>query len=180
MITDKAIKEQVFRRDGSGTGAGMSPKVDWKELDAVLFDLDGVVTNTAKVHARAWKKTFDDYLRERAIRRDGIFHHFDLEKDYKRYVDGKPRNDGVADFLQSRDIYLPAGEEGDGPDKETICSLGNRKNKYFCKAIRKYGVEAYSSSIYFIRRLKSIGRKVAIVTSSQNCDEVLEAAGIAD
>lgn len=180
MVDGKDMNEQtaVGRIPDAVTDA--ERQVDWGRLDAVLVDLDGVVTETAKVHARAWKRTFDDYLREHAARRGGAYHPFDLGKDYKIYVDGKPRYDGVASFLQSREIYLPRGEESDQPDKETICGLGNRKNEHYQASIREYGVEVYSSSIAFIRCVRSIGRKIAVVTSSRNCDEVLEAAGIAD
>lgn len=146
----------------------------------MLVDLDGVITETATVHAQAWNMTFDEYLRERAARSGGTHKPFDLKHDYERYVDGKPRIDGVASFLQSRSIYLPPGGESDPPDKETICGLGNRKNQLFLEAIRQQGVQAYQSSIEFIRRVKSRGLRVAVVTSSRNCQEVLAAAGIGD
>ena len=180
MDTDKKVTGQDIGARAAPSDADAQPAVDWDALDAVLVDLDGVVTQTARVHARAWKKAFDDYLRERAARRGGAFHPFDLEKDYKAYVDGKPRLSGVASFLQSRDIFLPPGEDTDPPDKETVCGLGNRKNKFYLQLLRERGVDVYSSSISFIRRVKSTGRKVAVVTSSRNCDAVLEAAGIAD
>ena len=150
------------------------------QLDAILMDLDGVITETAKIHAQAWKRMFDKYLRERAARLGGTYEPFDLERDYKTYVDGKPRYDGMASFLRSRGIYLPPGEESDPPHKETICGLGNRKNKRFLDAIRQRGVEVYQTSIDFIRRVKSRGLRVAVVTSSRNCREVLEAVGISD
>lgn len=149
-------------------------------FDAMLVDLDGVITETATIHAQAWKMTFDEYLRERAARLDGTYEAFDLEHDYKTYVDGKPRYDGVASFLQSRSICLPPGEESDPPDKKTICGLGNRKNQLFLEAIRQCGVDAYRTSVEFIRRAKSRGLRVAVVTSSRNCREILEAAGISD
>ena len=180
MDTDKKVTGQDISARAATSDADAQPAVDWDALDAVLVDLDGVVTQTARVHARAWKKAFDDYLRERAARRGGAFHPFDLEKDYKAYVDGKPRLSGVASFLQSRDIFLPPGEDTDPPDKETVCGLGNRKNKFYLQLLRERGVDVYSSSIAFIWRVKSTGRKVAVVTSSRNCDAVLEAAGIAD
>jgi len=151
-----------------------------QNFDAILVDLDGVVTETAKIHADAWKRTFDDYLRERVARLDGTFHPFDLKNDYKKYVDGKPRYDGVASFLQSRNIYLPPGEGGDLPDKETVCGLGNRKNQRFLETIRQRGVDAYQTSVDFLRRVRSRGLRLAVVTSSRNCSEVLEAAGISD
>ncbi len=150
------------------------------ELDGVLVDLDGVVTETAKVHAEAWKAMFDEFLSERAARLEGTDVPFDLKQDYVRYVDGKPRYDGVASFLQSRSIRLPPGEEDDAPDKETICGLGNRKNQLFLQAIRQDGVRTYQTSIEFIKGVKSHGLKVAVVTSSRNCREILEAAGLGD
>ncbi len=168
--------QEAFQPDKPERRASIDPG----DLDAILFDLDGVVTETAKTHAQAWKATFDEYLRERAARVGGSYEPFDLLQDYERYVDGKPRYDGVASFLQSRDIYLPPGEDDDPPDKETIRGLGNRKNQLFQEAIRSHGVEVYRSSIDFIRRAKSRRLKVAVVTSSRNCREVLEATGIGD
>ena len=162
---------------GSATNAYC---LDIRKLDAILADLDGVVTETAKIHAEAWKRMFDDYLRERVVRFDGTFHPFDLENDYKKYVDGKPRYDGVASFLQSRNIYLPPGKEDDPPDKETVCGLGNRKNQRFLETIRQRGVDAYQTSIDFLRRVRSRGLRLAVVTSSRNCSEILQATGIGD
>lgn len=158
--------------------AGASTSIDRERLDAVLLDLDGVVTETAKIHAQAWKSMFDEYLRGRAARLDGRYEPFDLVQDYKRYVDGKPRYDGVASFLQSRGICLPYGAENDPPNRETICGLGSRKTQLFLDAIRRHGVQVYETSIDFIRRAKNRGLRVAVVTSSRNCNEVLEAAGI--
>lgn len=156
------------------------PSLNIVEIDAVLLDLDGVVTKTAKVHAQAWKQTFDEFLSERAVRVGGHFEPFTIEHDYKTYVDGKPRYDGVASFLESRNICLPFGARNDPPDKETICGLGNRKTRRFLDAIRRNGVEVYDGTIDFIGRVKSSGLTVAVVTSSRNCSEVLDAAGIGD
>jgi trehalose 6-phosphate phosphatase len=164
----------------SAAGVTNAYNLDLRKLDAILVDLDGVVTETAKIHAEAWKRMFDDYLRERVVRLDGTFHPFDLDKDYKKYVDGKPRYDGVASFLQSRNIYLPTGEESDLPSKETVCGLGNRKNQRFLETIRQRGVNAYQTSIDFLRCVKSRGLPLAVVTSSRNCREILLAAGIGD
>ena len=172
--------EASFRLLGSAGDPGRRVAIDPGALDAILFDLDGVVTETAKTHALSWKATFDEYLRERAARVGGIYEPFDLAQDYDRYVDGKPRYDGVASFLQSRDIYLPPGGDGDPPDKETIGGLGNRKNQLFLEAIRRGGVEIYRSSIDFIRQAKSHRLRIAVVSSSRNCSEVLKAAGIGD
>lgn len=180
MISSATYKAKTRSKQALvNTGSGKH-SIDLRELDAALFDLDGVVTETAKVHAAAWKAMFDDYLEERASRLGGPFHPFDLEKDYPRYVDGKPRYDGVASFLRSRDIYLPPGKESDPPREETVCGLGNWKNKRFLEAIRRDGVSLYDSSVHFVRRVKKRGLKVAVVSSSRNCTEILQAAGLAD
>jgi alpha,alpha-trehalase len=149
-----------------------------EDLDGILLDLDGVVTETAQIHAEAWKTMFDVYLRERATRNGGAFEPFDANHDYRKFVDGKPRYDGVASFLQSRGIDLPLGEESDPPEKETVCGLGTRKNRLFLDAIRRRGVKVYRTSIEFIKRAKSHGFKIAVVTASRNGREVLEAAGL--
>lgn len=161
-------------------GAKRKPPVQIKGIDAVLLDLDGVVTETASVHAETWKRIFDEYLKERAARLHGAFEPFDIADDYKRYVDGKPRLDGVASFLQSRGIRLPLGDPNDSPDKETIWGLGNRKNRLYLAAIRKNGVNVYPTSLEFIKKAKSLGLKIAVVTASRNCTEVLKSAGLED
>jgi alpha,alpha-trehalase len=148
------------------------------EYGAWLFDLDGVITDTASVHAAAWKKTFDRYLREVSEREGKPFEPFEINPDYFRYVDGKPRYDGVDSFLRSRGIALGWGDPNDPPGSETVCGLGNSKNAMFNEVLRFRGVQVFGSSVALIRRLRSMGRRVAIVTSSKNCDAVLEAAGI--
>ncbi|MFQ5846975.1 MAG: trehalose-phosphatase [Candidatus Methylomirabilales bacterium] len=157
-----------------------SPKliINLDTLDAAIFDLDGVVTKTARVHAAAWKKLFDEYLEHRAADEGKPFQPFDVDTDYRRYVDGKPRYDGVRSFLQSRGITLPYGDSADGPDRETICGLGNRKDSLFHRALREQGVATYPSTITFIHALRSRGLKTAIVSSSKNCGPVLDAAGL--
>ena len=146
-------------------------------ITACLFDLDGVLTQTAKVHAAAWKETFDEYLRQR----DGDgFKEFDEVKDYDEYVDGKPRYDGVRSFLESRGIELPEGSPDDPPTAETICGIGNRKNDLVQKLISEQGVEAYDGSVRFVRAARDAGLRRAVVSSSANCREVLIAAGIED
>jgi beta-phosphoglucomutase family hydrolase len=142
--------------------------------DAVLFDLDGVITDTANLHAACWKQMFDDYLRKRATQR--AFCPFDLAADYRLYVDGKPRFDGVRDFLASRDIQLPEGSPDDPRQVETVGGLGNRKNDLVNKVIEDRGVEPYEGSVKLICQLRHRGFKIAVVTSSQNCDAVLRAA----
>ena len=149
-------------------------------FDAVLFDLDGVLTATAKVHAACWKRMFDEYLAQRAAKNNEPFQAFDIETDYRLHVDGKPRFDGVRDFLRSRGIRLPEGTPGDAPGTETVCGLGNRKNEMVGRAIASGAVEAYEGSVALVRRLRSDGMKTAVVSSSHNCEAVLKAAGIAD
>jgi beta-phosphoglucomutase family hydrolase len=145
-----------------------------------LFDLDGVLTQTAKVHDAAWKEMFDAYLRERAQRTGEPFVPFDPVKDYDEYVDGKPRPDGVRSFLESRGITLPDGGDDDPPSAETVHGLGNRKNVILLRRIREDGVEAYPGSVAFVRAVKEAGLPRAVVSSSANCRAVLVAAGIED
>jgi len=148
------------------------------QVRACLFDLDGVLTKTATVHAAAWKQMFDDYLRQRAQRTGEPFVAFDTDSDYGEYVDGKPRYDGVRSFLASRGIELPEGEEDDPPTAETVHGLGNRKNELVLKMIREDGVEAYPGSVRYLEAVRDAGLKRAVVSSSTNCRDVLVAAGI--
>jgi beta-phosphoglucomutase family hydrolase len=148
------------------------------QVRACLFDLDGVLTKTATVHAAAWKQMFDDYLRQRAQRTGEPFVAFDTDSDYGEYVDGKPRYDGVRSFLASREIELPEGEEDDPPTAETVHGLGNRKNELVLKMIREDGVEAYPGSVRYLEAVRDVGLKRAVVSSSTNCRDVLVAAGI--
>ncbi|WP_351222201.1 beta-phosphoglucomutase family hydrolase [Streptomyces sp. NPDC002133] len=145
-----------------------------------LFDLDGVLTRTAKVHAAAWKEMFDDYLRRRAEREGVPFVPFDDVHDYDEYVDGRPREDGVRTFLASRGVELPDGTPDDGPDAETVNGLGTRKNDLVLRKIREDGVEAYEGSVAYVRAARDAGLRRAVVSSSANCHDVLVAAGIAD
>jgi beta-phosphoglucomutase family hydrolase len=149
-------------------------------ITACLFDLDGVLTQTAKIHAEAWKQTFDEYLHRRADRGDEPFEEFDKVADYDEYVDGKPRYDGVRSFLQSRGIELPEGDHDDPPSKETICGIGNRKNDLVLELIKERGVEAYDGSVAFVKAARDAGLRRAVVSSSANCRDVLIAAGIED
>jgi trehalose 6-phosphate phosphatase len=150
------------------------------ELDAVLFDMDGVVTDTAGAHALAWKRLFDEYLDERAARIEEAVRPFDIERDYHEYVDGKPRYDGVESFLAARSITLPRGEPDDDPGRETICGLGNRENGYFQEWFRGHQVHAFPGTIAFIQQIKSIGLKVALFSSSHNAVPVLRSAAALD
>ena len=149
------------------------------QYDAVLFDLDGVITNTASIHGACWKKMFDEYLRQRATARgEQTFQAFDPVADYRLHVDGKPRFDGVRDFLRSRGIELPEGGPHDPPEAETVGGLGNRKNRLVTKAIEEEGVDPYEGSVRFIHELRDQGFKVAVVSSSENCEAVLKAADL--
>ena len=145
-----------------------------------LFDLDGVLTETAKVHDAAWKEMFDEYLRERSRRTGEPFVPFDPVADYDDYVDGKPRADGTRSFLESRGIHLPEGSDDDPPDAETVHGLGNRKNEILLRKIHEDGVEAYPGSVAYLRAVKEAGLPRAVVSSSANCRDVLVAAGIED
>ena len=147
---------------------------------ACLFDLDGVLTETAKVHAAAWKEMFDGYLRERAAHSGEEFVAFDPVGDYDEYVDGKPRYEGVSSFLDSRGIDLPQGEESDAADVKTIDGLGNRKNDIVLRMIKDDGVTAYVGSVRYVRAARERGLACAVVSSSTNCRDVLLAAGIED
>jgi beta-phosphoglucomutase family hydrolase len=146
------------------------------KYDAVLLDLDGVITNTASLHSACWKQMFDEYLQRRATQRGEAFRPFDLAMDYRLYVDGKPRFDGVRDFLTSRVIQLPEGSPHDPPEVETVCGLGNRKNDLINEIIEDRGVEPYEGSVKLIHQLRHDEFKIAVVTSSQNCTTVLKAA----
>jgi beta-phosphoglucomutase family hydrolase len=158
-----------------------APKLDLPEaITALLFDLDGVLTKTALVHDKAWKQMFDDFLKKRAEGGGEDFKPFDPDVDYNEYVDGKPRYDGVRSFLQSRGIVLPEGSPDDPPEAETVCGLGNRKNKAVMELIERDGVEPYEGSVAFVKAARAAGLRRAVVSASANCQEVLEAAGIAD
>lgn len=143
---------------------------------AVLFDLDGVLTDTARVHSSAWKATFDDYLRYRSELSGDAFVPFDIETDYRNYVDGKPRFDGVEGFLRSRNILLPRGDPIDPPGYQTVCALGNKKNALVGKLMEEQGVDVYQSSVRVLETLGRRGLRLAVVTSSANATAVLSAA----
>lgn len=150
------------------------------QFDGVLFDLDGVITNTATVHARAWKTMFDDFLRDWSERTGQQQSAFDIATDYARYVDGLPRYEGVARFLASRGIALPQGEMSDPAEAHTIAGLGNRKNTLVLALIREHGVDVYPTSVSLIHDLRGVGYRIAIVSSSANCREILAAARLLD
>ena len=147
---------------------------------ACLFDLDGVLTDTASVHAAAWKQMFDEYLRARADRDGTAFEPFDLKEDYGPYVDGKPRLDGTRAFLASRGITLPEGEPGDGPDAETVNGLSTKKNDLVNEKIRTVGVDVYPGSVRYLHAVRDAGLTTAVVSSSANAELVLQVAGLTD
>jgi len=146
-------------------------------IRACLFDMDGVLTDTASVHAEAWKRMFDEYLRER-LGPDA--EPFDIGRDYGQYVDGKPREDGVRDFLASREIELPEGTPDDPPEADTIYGVGKRKNVLVLKLIEERGVDVYEGSVRFVDAARAAGLKTAVVSSSANTKLILDSAGIAD
>ena len=147
---------------------------------ACLFDLDGVLTDTASVHAAAWKQMFDEYLRARAERLGEPFEPFDVKTDYGPYVDGKPRLDGTRGFLSSRGITLPDGEATDGPDAETVNGLARKKNDLVNEKIRTVGVDVYPGSVRYLHAVRDAGLTTAVVSSSANAELVLQVAGLTD
>lgn len=148
--------------------------IDPAVIDAVIFDLDGVITDTASVHLKAWTRMFNGFLEEHA--EGGDYEPF-TEADYLEYVDGRPRYDGVRTFLASRDIGLPEGDPSDSPGARTVCGLGNRKNDHFRRALAE-GVEPYPTSVALLETLHARGVATALVSSSQNAERVLEAASV--
>ena len=150
-----------------------------RDYDAVLFDLDGVLTKTATVHAAAWKRLFDRFLAQWAADTGAAFVAFDIDADYRRYVDGKPRDDGVVAFLASRGIALPFGAPEDDPDAHTVHALGRLKDHYFLQHLEQHGVEPDEAAVALVRTLRAHEVKTAVVSSSNNCAAVLEVAGIA-
>jgi beta-phosphoglucomutase family hydrolase len=149
-----------------------------RDLDAVIFDMDGVVTQTAVVHASSWKKLFDAFLRERSEETGEPFVPFDEHGDYERYVDGKNRYDGVRSFLASRRIELPEGSPDDPPGSDTVQALGNDKDTYFLEQVRTDGVRPYESTVQLIRELCERGVAIGLVSASRNAEEVLAGAGV--
>ena len=149
-------------------------------VQACLFDLDGVLTRTAKLHAAAWKQMFDQFLRRRAGTTQAPFRPFDRKVDYDEYVDGKPRYDGVRSFLASRGIVLPEGRPDDPPGWETVSSLGNLKDRMVQRLLRERGVDVFAGSMRYVRAVRRHGIRCAVVSSSAHCREVLAAAGISE
>ena len=160
--------------------AGPQLMIDWTAYQAVLFDLDGVLTATARLHAASWKRTFDDYLRGRASARGEPFRPFEMPGDYARFVDGRPRYDGVRTFLASRGLTLDDGAPADPPEAATVRGLGNRKNALFGDLLAREGIEVYDGSLAVVRHLLRHGVRAAVVSSSRSCEAILRAAKIAD
>ena len=155
-------------------------RIDWSAFDAVLFDLDGVLTATANVHARCWKRVFDEYLSGSFASGESAPRLFELPLDYTQYVDGKPRYDGVRSFLSSRGVWLPDGAAVDPPTAETICGLGNKKSLLFTQVILSEGVEIYPDAVALVRHLGERNTKLAVVSSSRHCESILTTAGLKD
>jgi trehalose 6-phosphate phosphatase len=146
--------------------------------EAMIFDLDGVVTFTARVHAAAWKQLFDEFLKERSARLHEAYREFTIEGDYLTYVDGKPRYEGVASFLASRGISIPYGNPSDAPTAQTVCGLGNRKDVLFNESVRQHGVDVDQDAVRFVRELRERGIRVGLASSSHNAVSILERVGM--
>jgi len=153
--------------------------IDTRDFDALVFDLDGVVTRTAAAHARAWKQLFDEYLAVRAERGGEPMVPFDIDLDYRRYVDGKPRRAGVRSFLASRGIDLPPGTRTDRETDETVQGLARRKDRYFLEHIAREGVQVFESALALLRRARAAGMKTAVASSSRNAAQIVRRARIA-
>lgn len=149
-------------------------------IKVCLFDLDGVLTQTAKVHAKAWKQAFDTLLKARADQSGQPFVPFDLVKDYEEYVDGKPREDGVRDFLASRQITLPEGDPDDKPGTQTVYGVGNGKNELFNKVLKQDGLEPFAGSVRYLKAVRALGLRCAVVSSSANTHAILKTVDLLD
>lgn len=154
--------------------------IDLSTFDAFLFDLDGVITRTAGLHASAWKKLFDDYLAEEAERSGSPLVPFDIVTDYRAHVDGKPRHAGIRDFFASRGIRLPDGTPQDDLSQDTVHGLGKRKNRYFLASLEQEGVRVYQSAVALVRAARALGVKTAVVSSSRNTAAILRVARLTD
>jgi len=175
------LTEEINPRScGVSSGASDSPSVDLDAYDGWLFDMDGVLTQTALVHAAAWKEAFDEFLKEESARTGKTYAPFDPEGDYEKYVDGEPRADGVRNFLGARGITLPEGSDGDPPDARTVNGVGNRKNELVLKVIKDQGVALFDGAEDLVNELHQGGKKVAVVSASENTVAALTAAGIVD
>lgn len=185
------LTEHHYQSIGCGRGTrNLQERMTVKQLknlltpdrfDAVLFDMDGVLTSTAKIHSAAWKTTFDEFLATKGgAMTTGQYRPFDPDKEYKVYVDGKLRYEGVRSFLESRGIHLPEGSPDDTSEMETVCGLGNRKDSRVKAAIGRGEAEAYPGSIALLNRVRQLGIRTGVVSSSNNCEDVLRATRILD
>jgi beta-phosphoglucomutase family hydrolase len=163
------VSEHVSGAESLGLPAG---------IKACLFDLDGVLTQTAKVHDAAWKETFDEFLKARADRTGEPFVPFDPVADYDEYVDGMPREDGVRTFLHSRGIDLPEGGPDDPPGAETVHAISERKNKLVLEKIAEHDIDVYEGSVRYLKAVRAVGLPTAVVSSSANCKQVIEVTGL--
>lgn len=171
MRRSKRVESDIDTKARSAEGEAVA-------IDAVIFDMDGVITDTAEAHAAVWKRLFDDFLRQRTQSTGEALEPFDEDADYRRYVDGKPRHDGVHSFLEARGIELPWGSTDDDPEQETICGLGNRKNGYFQAWLQQEGVRPFPDAVALIQALRQAGKGVGVFSSSRNAGAVLASAGV--
>ncbi len=187
-MTPRSSQTQIDMKRSKNDGLGMRSGagelsnrefLDLTELDAVLFNLDGVITNSVKLHVAAWQAALNGYLKTRAARSGETYMPF-THRDYQRTFDGKSRYDGATRFLASRNITLPLGDSNDSDDSETVCGLCNRKNAHFKRLIESSQVEVYPDAVAFIETMKTLGLKIAVVSSSEDCSAILEAAGLSD
>ncbi|MEJ2052752.1 MAG: trehalose-phosphatase, partial [Calditrichaceae bacterium] len=151
-----------------------------ESIEAVILDLDGVITETSKIHAKSWKKMFDEYNQKLTESGKQKFKPFSIEEDYYEYINGKPRYDGVRSFLKSRNIELPEGDPGDKPGENTVCGLGNHKNELFQKLLTEEGVTVYNDTVEKIKEWRNHGIKTAVVSSSKNCKKIVEMTGLSE
>jgi alpha,alpha-trehalase len=174
------VKHEADNKGHAHLDENSVTSVDWASFEAVLFDLDGVITKSARLHAKAWQQVFDEFLAKRAAESGAPFQPFDVLDDYARYVDGKPRHEGIKSFLRSRAIGLPEGMADDPSGGSTINGLAKHKNAVFLNILQDRGIGVYQGAIDLIRQLRELGCRLAVVSSSRNCRAVLQAAGLAD
>ncbi len=160
--------------------ADVPPTLDPERFDAILCGLDGVLTATSKIHAICWKQLFDQFLQHQSLATGEAFQPFDVNQDYRRYLDGKLRYEGVRSFLESRGIELPYGSPEDSPRTESVCGLGNRKESLFLEVLAAGSVGVFEGAVALVRYLRQQGMRAAVVSGSKNCEAVLASAGIAD
>ncbi len=180
MFENKRLFKKLNRIRKRALMGELMPVLDLKKVDAVLFDLDGVLTATSRIHSACWKRMFDQFLQTYYENRGEPFRAFDVEGDYKPYVDGKLRDEGVNSFLLSRSIEIPYGNIDDPPGNDTVCGLANTKFKMVREVLEKEGVDVFEGSVELVHRLRDAGVKMAVVSSSKSCRMVLDSVGITD